>query len=269
MTARCVLAISSQVVYGPVGNSAAVPALQSLGVEVMAVPTVILSNHPGHGAAVRVPLAAADLAALLDRVMAGGWLDGLSGVLTGYFTDADQVTVVSDRLAGIRQKAPDVTILCDPIIGDDHTGLYVPLPVAEAMRDWLVPLADVIAPNRFELAWLAAREVGNAAGAIGAARALAPALTLATSIPGDEDGLLTMAISRDGVERVETRRRRQVPQGTGDLLSALFLGEIVKGAATGAALTAAMARLEAMLDASAGLPALDLTALLGSPEGTS
>ena len=267
MTARRVLAISSQVVYGPVGNSAAVPALQSLGATVMALPTVLLSNHPGHGAAVRVPLPATDLAALLDRVMAGGWLDGLSGVLTGYFTDADQVTAVTERLGHIRDKAPDVTILCDPIIGDDHTGLYVPLPVAEAIRDRLVPLADVIAPNRFELAWLTGCKVGNAADATDAARALAPALTFATSIPAD-DGLATMAISRDGVDRVETRRRPQVPHGTGDLLSGLLLGHLIEGAPAASALAAAMAMLEAVLDASDGLPALDLTALLGSCEET-
>ena len=52
-----ILSMSSQVAYGPVGNTAAVPALQALGHEVLAVPTVILSNHPGHGApaVLRVP----------------------------------------------------------------------------------------------------------------------------------------------------------------------------------------------------------------------
>ncbi len=268
MTARCALALSSQVVYGPVGNSAAVPALQSLGVEVMALPTVILSNHPGHGAAVKVPLSANDLAALLDRVIDGGWTGGISGVLTGYFTDADQVAATAERLGRIRRKAPGVTILCDPIIGDDHTGLYVPLPVAEAIRDRLVPLADIIAPNRFELAWLSGREVGNAADATDAARALAPVLTFATSIPAG-DGLATMGISSDGVDRVETRRRPQVPHGTGDLLSGLLLGHLIEGATAASALAAAMARLEAVLDASDGRPALDMTALFTTSKETS
>lgn len=265
MTAHGVLAISSEVIYGPVGNSAAVPGLQLLGLTVMALPTVVLSNHPGHGAPVRVPLAADDLGALLDRVIDGGWADALSGVLTGYFTHPDQVVAVAERLASVRERSADVMILCDPIIGDDHTGLYVPPAVAEAMRERLLPLADVIAPNRFELSWLAGREVANAADAVAAARSLAPALTLATSVPG-EAGLATMAISADSVAQIETRRRARVPQGTGDLLSALFLGHLVKGAAPGAALAAAMARLEVVLDASEGRAALDLTAL-GGPSG--
>ncbi len=262
MTAPVVLSISSQVVYGPVGNSAAVPALQSLGVTVMALPTVVLSNHPGHGAPVRVPLTADDLAALLDRVLAGGWMAGLAGVLTGYFSDADQVEAVAERLARIRQGAPAIKILCDPILGDDHTGLYVPLPVAEAIRDRLVPLADIIAPNRFELAWLSGNAVGDADQAVAATRGLTPALTLATSIPAAGGVVSTMAISRDAVARVETRRRPAVPHGTGDLLSGLYLGHLVTGASPHDALTAAMTRLEAVLDRSEGRPALDLGALI-------
>ena len=46
---RQVLSISSQVAYGPVGNSASVPALQAAGFTVSQVPTIILSNHPGLG----------------------------------------------------------------------------------------------------------------------------------------------------------------------------------------------------------------------------
>jgi len=217
---------------------------------------------------VKVPLSAADLASLLDRVMAGGWLDGLSGVLTGYFTGAEQVAAVSERLGRIRRKAPDVAVLCDPIIGDDHTGLYVPPAVAEAIRDRLLPLADAIAPNRFELAWLSGVKVGNAKDAVAAARSLAPALTLATSIPGNDDGLVTMAISRNSVDSVETRHRSQVPHGTGDLLSGLFLGYLVKGVTAASALAAAMSWLETVLDASEGSPALDLSALLAPSEET-
>ncbi len=44
-----VLCVSSQTVFGPVGNSVAVPVLQAAGHEVMQLPTVLLSNHPGHG----------------------------------------------------------------------------------------------------------------------------------------------------------------------------------------------------------------------------
>jgi pyridoxine kinase len=44
-----ILSIQSHVAYGHVGNSAAVFALQRLGIEVWPVHTVQFSNHPGYG----------------------------------------------------------------------------------------------------------------------------------------------------------------------------------------------------------------------------
>ena len=44
-----VLSISSHVARGSIGNRAMVFALESLGFTVIAVPTVLLPHHPGHG----------------------------------------------------------------------------------------------------------------------------------------------------------------------------------------------------------------------------
>ena len=71
-----ILAISSQVAYGPVGNSAAVPALQAAGDEVIAVPTIILSNHPGLGKPVGLRIPAPDVAGILGALDNLGVLDG-------------------------------------------------------------------------------------------------------------------------------------------------------------------------------------------------
>ena len=250
-----VLSISSQVVYGPVGNSAAVPAMQRLGLDVLALPTVLLSNHPGHGPLARQPV---DIAPLLARLIDDGRLSDCRAVLTGYIVSPEQVETVAALVGRLKKASPELLYLCDPVLGDDHTGLYVPEAVAAGIRDRLLPLADVVAPNRFELAWLSGHEISTPDDAIAAARALAPAHTLATSIPCRDGCFATMAIGRTRAALVETRRRERVPHGTGDLLSGLFLAHFVRGKREANALANAVAGLEAVIDASEGSVTLDL-----------
>jgi pyridoxine kinase len=259
-----VLAMSSQVVYGPVGNSAAMPAMQALGMSVLGLPTVILSQHPGHGPPVRQVIAAEMLEAMLQRLASHGWLDGIAGVMTGYFVDAAQVEVAAGAVARLKELRPDLVYLCDPILGDDKPGLYVPGEVAGAIASRLLPLADVIAPNRFELAWLSGAGVSGPRSAFAAAQGLAP-LCLATSVPLGEDRLATMLIVKSAAWQIETVRRAQVPHGTGDLLSGLFLAHLLRGRAGSEALALSLGAVEAVLDQSLGSDALDLAIGLARP----
>jgi pyridoxine kinase len=251
------------VIYGPVGNSAAVPAMRALGLRTLELPTVLLSNHPGHGAPVRQVVAAGTIQAMLDHLAGQGWLDGLSGVMTGYFVDEAQVEVAAGTIARLKSANPGLVYLCDPVLGDDGPGLYVPEAVAGAIRARLLPLADVIAPNRFELAWLAGVDVTGPASAARAARGIGRTC-LATSIPLGEDRIASMLVGGDTGWVVETRRRARAPHGTGDLLSGLFLAHVVRGRDGGEALALAVGTVEAVIDASRG-DALDLGAGLAGP----
>jgi pyridoxine kinase len=262
-SAATVLAVSSQVVYGPVGNSAAIPAMASLGLNVLGLPTVLLSNHPGHGAPVRQAIAAGTMEAMLERLAGHGWLDGVAGVMTGYFVDEAQVEVAAEAIARLKHANPGLVYLCDPIMGDDIPGLYVPEAVAGGIRARLLPLADVIAPNRFELAWLTGADVTGPASAARAARGLA-ASCLATSIPLGEDRIANMLVGGGSGWLVETRRRAHAPHGTGDLLSGLFLAHVLRGREGGEALARSVGTVEAVIDASRG-DALDLAAGLAGP----
>jgi pyridoxine kinase len=255
------LSISSHVAYGPVGNSAAVPAMEWLGLTACALPTVVLSNHPGHGppAGLRVP--AHDLAAMADALEALGVLDACSGVMTGYFAADEQIHCIARTIRNLRSRKPSIFYLCDPVLGDDVTGLYVPEPVAAAIRDELVPLADAIAPNRFELEWLSGHTVAGREDAAAAARKLAVPSVIATSVPRGRDRLLTMLIDRNGWTEVETVRRPFVPHGTGDLLSALFLGHRLLGSDGPPALRASVAAVERVIEASTGGNVLNLASL--------
>jgi pyridoxine kinase len=257
MTVR-VLSISSQVAYGTVGNSAAVPAMEALGVTVHAVPTVILSNHPGLGVPAGFRVEARNLAAILGALDDLGLLRQCVGVLTGYFAANDQVHGVARLIRRMKDANPSLYVLCDPILGDDPDGLYVPPAVAEAIRDELMPLATCIAPNRFELEWLSGKKVTSVDSAILAARRLACPEILATSIEGDNGHLSTLLIGRHAVHEHKMEKREDVPHGTGDALSGLFLGYRLLVQSSGDALTAAMRQLEKLVSASQGNTVLDL-----------
>ena len=209
-----ILAISSQVVYGPVGLSAIVPALQAQGHDVLAIPTVLLSYHPGHGVPARCSI---DVAALMGAVETIGAFKNIDAVITGYFASADQVIETAALIKKLRPKI----ILVDPVIGD-HGRLYVKEEVALAIREHLLPLATIITPNAFELSWL----IGKATTDFAAdAKLLKVAEVIVTSVPADEQ-LATLRVTSTEAQWHHTQKRQNVPNGTGDYLSGLYLGRI-------------------------------------------
>jgi pyridoxine kinase len=246
------------VVWGPVGNTAAVPALQARGHEVLNLATITLSNHPGHGPSAGFRTDAADMARMLLALESVGALQGLDAVLTGYFATAAQVEEVVRLLTRI-----DVPyVLVDPVMGD-HGRLYVPGDVAEAIQRELVPRATCITPNGFELGWLSGREVSNVESAVAASRALGRAEVLATSIPVDGGKLATLLVTPDEVHEITAQRLDGVPHGTGDFLSGLYLAARLE-APPEQALAAAMTTLARAIALSAGTPVLDVAGALHS-----
>lgn len=253
-----VLSISSQVVWGPVGNSAAVPALQAKGHEVLALPTITLSNHPGHGAPAGFRTHAEDMARMFAALEALGALSDLDAMLTGYFASVGQVEEVARLLDRVRVPY----LLVDPVMGD-HGRLYIPQEVAEAIRDHLLPRATCVTPNGFELSWLTGRDVADEAGAIDAAHALLVPEVVATSIPCAE-GLATLLVTPGQSHRVVATKLDKVPNGTGDFLSGLYLAERLSHPPHHA-FAAAMETLSRAIWRSAGASVLDVAGALHAP----
>lgn len=65
-----ILAISSQVVRGSVGNRAVVFSLETMGHPVWSLPTVVLPWHPGHGRSTRVPMPGEAFSTVIDDIIA-------------------------------------------------------------------------------------------------------------------------------------------------------------------------------------------------------
>ena len=248
-----ILALSSQVVSGHVGLSAIVPALQRLGHDVLPLPSVLLSNHPGHLPASGTPVAAEILQEILATLDANGHLERIDAILTGYLPTAAHVAVAKRAVARCRSNSATTLFLCDPVIGDDPKGIYIDQHAAIAIRDQLVPIADILTPNRFELQWLTGQQVDSPPAAITAAMTLKRPLVIATSIPCPGDRLANVVIMPGAADHIAVKRLTAAPNGTGDLLSALFLAAFLENHNQPfAALSRASTAIDALLAANIG-----------------
>jgi pyridoxine kinase len=246
-----ILSLSSQVAFGHVGHSAGVFAWQRLGIDVIALPTVILSNRPDYPHVAGQRIDPARLGDMLQSLAENAMLDGLDAVFTGYMPSPEHASVTAGWLRRLRRERPDIQVMCDPIMGDDPGGLYIPPDAAEAVRAELVPLADIVKPNRFELGWLTGgAEIASIEDALAAAIDLAP-MVLVTSGAEPMGRLTNLLVCRDKEAWVTTvTRRDEVPHGSGDFMAALFLGHLVRGRAPAEALALATAGVEAVVEAS-------------------
>ncbi len=246
-----VIVVNSLVARGGVGGRASVFALERLGFPVIFVPTLVLPWHPGHGHATRMEPDTATFAALLADLAAAPWLSEVGAVLTGYFGHAGEVAPTARLVAAVKAANRQAIHLCDPIIGDTG-GLFQPEAVASAIRDRLLPLADIATPNRFELGWLAGATTDTRPGIVTAARRLGPGEVVVTSAAADEASRTIETLLVGPASAVSLTHRWTVANavhGTGDLFAALYLGHRLNGAVPEDAAASAASAVRTMVEA--------------------
>jgi pyridoxine kinase len=221
-----VISIQSQVAWGHVGNSAAVFPLQMHGIDVVAVPTTLLSNRPGYPTIRGRVLDAQLVADLLLGIEERGAIDGCRMILSG-------------------------------LLGDRDRGLFVQAAIPPLVRDRLCPLADMLTPNHFEFEYLVGAKTTTSGELIAQAQTLlarGPSTVVITSteLSDTPDGEIeTLAVERSQGWRVRTPRLPISPSGTGDLFAALFAAARVQGADTRDALGHAASAIFAVLERTA------------------
>jgi pyridoxine kinase len=256
-----VISIQSQVAFGHVGNSAAVFPMQVHGIDVIAVPTTLLSNRPGY-ATLRGRVLDAELVAdLLLGVEERGAVDAARMILSGYLGSPEIAAVVADFVARAKARNPALRYACDPVLGDRDRGLFVPASIPPLMRDRLCPLADIITPNHFEFEWLSGAKAATMDQMITQAQALlarGPSTIVVTSAeladtPEDQTDTLAVERSRDMFKtfRVRTPKLPISPNGTGDLFASLYVAACVLGKDTPDALAHAASAIFAVLERTA------------------
>ncbi|WP_432485616.1 pyridoxal kinase PdxY [Kineococcus esterisolvens] len=223
-----ILSIQSAVAHGHVGNSAAVFPLQRIGVEVIPVHTVNFSNHTGYGAWRGPVMSAADVRDVITGVEERGVFPQIDVVLSGYQGGAGIADVIVDAVRRVKAANPSAVYACDPVMGNARSGCFVAPEIPELLRDRVVPAADIITPNQFELGYLTSTEPSTLESTLASAdlaRAMGPATVLVTSVerPDREEGTIEMLVVDDaGAWIVRTPLLPFKANGSGDVTTALF-----------------------------------------------
>lgn len=229
-----ILSIQSAVAYGHVGNSAAVFPLQRIGVEVLPVYTVNFSNHTGYGAWRGPLIDPADVAAVITGVEERGVFPQIDAVLSGYQGSEGIGDVIVDAVRRVKAANPDALYACDPVMGNAKSGCFVAPAIPELLRQRVVPVADIITPNQFELGFLTGTEpdtLETTLDSVDAARAMGPRTILVTSVerPDREVGTIEMLVADDaGAWIVQTPLLPMKANGSGDVTAALFTAHYVR-----------------------------------------
>jgi pyridoxine kinase len=256
-----VISIQSQVAYGHVGNSAAVFPMQMHGIDVIAVPTTLLSNRPGYPTIRGRVLDAQLVADLLLGVEERGALDTAEAILSGYLGSPEIAAVVADFVERAKARNPTLTYCCDPVLGDRDRGLFVQAEIPQLVRDRLCRLADIITPNHFEFEWLCGAKATTIEEVIAQAQTLishGPSTIVVTSaeLADTPDGQIeTVAVERSQARsrawRVRTPKLPISPSGTGDPFASLLVSARVRGSDTPDALGHAASAIFAVLERTA------------------
>jgi len=272
MAVTTILSIQSSVAYGHVGNSAATFPLMRLGVEVWPVITVHFSNHTGYGAWRGPLLAPGDVADVVAGIADRGVLGRVDAILSGYQGAAEMGAEILQAVRLVRKENPGAIYCCDPVIGDIGRGIYVRPGIPEFMRDQVVPAADVVTPNHFELDFLTGRTTTTLAEVLGAARELqqrGPKVVLVTStvLEGDHpDEINMLVVSADGAWQVTTPRLERNFTGSGDLTAALFLAHLLNSETPGHAVGATADAVYSLLRRTAELESAELALVAAQQE---
>ncbi len=257
--------VSSFVATSRVGGQAQALAFAVMGHEASVIPTVLFGRHPGLG----VPGGGAVGPETFEGVMHGAEANrafsSAAMILTGYFALPEQVQMAADAIDRTKLNAASPFVLVDPIMGDEAAGLYIKPEVEVAILEHLIPRADLIAPNLWELSRLTGRRITTAEEAVGAARTL-NAPVLVSSVPAGADQIGVLYVGATTAWLATHGLAFEAPKGTGDLLTAVFAAALLEGAPPETALVRATGGVADAVEAAIaqGLPDLPIAALADS-----
>jgi pyridoxine kinase len=176
-------------------------------------------------------------------------------VLSGYMGSSAIGEAIVDAVARVKAVNPHALYACDPVLGDVGKGFFVRPEMPDFMREYVVPKADIVTPNLFELEALTGvtcSTLDDTKSALRALHAKGPRVILLTSAVIDEtprDAVDMIASDGKSLWRIRSPRLGFSPNGAGDLTAALFLAHYLKERSVPNALALAASSVHAILEA--------------------
>lgn len=228
-----VVTIQSQLVFGHAGNSAAVFPLEYAGIPVCAVPTVLFSNNPHYPSMAGEAIDPARVRALLKALLERQPPSCTRAVISGFLGGAGVVEPIAAFVDEVKAGNTACPYVLDPVLGSRDVGDIADHETFLGIRDVLLPRADIVIPNDYELERLTGLFAGTPDAAKEAAGLLIERGVEEVAVTGigasDAATLDCIVVTRAGAWRVETPRLPVRPVGTGDLLTALYTAARLQG----------------------------------------
>lgn len=229
-----ILSIQSAVAYGHVGNSASVFPMQRLGVEVWPVNTVHFSNHTGYGAWRGPLMPPGEVRDVITGIGERDAFPEIDAVLSGYQGGEEIGGVIVEAVEKVKAANPEAIYACDPVMGSADKGCFVHPAIPVLLKEKVVPVADLITPNQFELGYLtdtSPEDLDSTLASVDAARAMGPLTVLVTSVLRPDrpaDTIEMLACHDDEAWIVRTPLLPFKANGSGDVTAALFTAHWVR-----------------------------------------
>jgi len=221
---KTALVISSFVAASRVGATASAFCLRRLGVETIVLPTTVLGRHPGWGDPGGKALETKHLRDMWAAIKKQNLT--IDAVMTGYLAADDHVELAAEIIGDVKTSNPEAIVLVDPVMGDNGR-LYLPENRALAIKETLLPLANFLTPNVWELSWLTEQSADKRKDVLQAVQHI-PCAALVTSVEHEDK---IGAVYSDSTRQlfVSHKKFKTVPHGGGDTLAAAFLAHRLNG----------------------------------------
>jgi pyridoxine kinase len=248
------------VVYGYVGNKAAIYPLQSMNYDVWPVNTVQFSNHTGYKSFKGEIFSKEHITDVITGLEEIGVVNECQAILSGYIGSVEIAELVQQTVKKFKSLNDKLIYLCDPVIG--NTTCFVKPEILDFFKNNLI--ADIITPNQYEAETLSSIKINNKETLKKVAdyfhnKNIMIVVITGISFIGDNK-LYIFASNADERYIIETIAYKFTTpvNGTGDLFSAVFLGNYLTSNCFTTALQYAVYYVEQVLDITQKLKAKEL-----------